>query len=317
MSLFTTTTNVALSEAQFFAHSQQQQQQQEQHEQEQEQEQEQESFDFNNFMLNNDSESELDSAKTSNSFENVNPASFIADWLKEDDPIFTFEEDETMATLKYEKDQLQQQKDEEVKENAVSHEQDNYWNCLFDDIEKPMMDTIADSSFVKQEKNEEEEQTDLLNLNNTTVSFGFLPTPVLEEDEKLSVKETKSKPITAQKIATTSSKPNAKANKVTKTKKSTSPFTPASNSASTSPKLDELGIVSYTTKKRSMPLNEIKMDDLQDPAELKRAKNTEAARRSRARKFQRMQQLEDKVAELLEINANLVQEIERLKNGNI
>ncbi|KAL6950927.1 hypothetical protein ACO0QE_000209 [Hanseniaspora vineae] len=317
MSLFTTTTNIALSEPQFFAHSQQQQQQQQEQEQQhqQQQQQEQENFDFTNFMLSNDSESEQNFSEGSVSSENVNPASFIADWLKEDDPIFTFEDDEAMTTLKYEKQQEEEQED--VKEQSVSQEeqQDNYWNCLFDDVEQPPMDTIDGAPFVKQEETEnqeDQEEIDLMNLDNDTVSFGFLPTPVLEEDEKLPVTKTKSKTETA-KVANTSSKPKAKVNKVTKTKRSTSPST----STSTSPKLDQLGIVSYTTKKRSMPLTEIKIDELQDPVELKRAKNTEAARRSRARKFQRMQQLEDKVAELLEINASLVKEIERLKNGNI
>ncbi|ODV75014.1 amino acid starvation-responsive transcription factor GCN4 CYBJADRAFT_114644, partial [Cyberlindnera jadinii NRRL Y-1542] len=53
--------------------------------------------------------------------------------------------------------------------------------------------------------------------------------------------------------------------------------------------------------------------DSSDPIAAKRARNTEAARRSRARKMERMSQLEDKVEELQEKNEALEQEVERLR----
>ncbi|OBA28350.1 Gcn4 basic Domain, leucine zipper complexed with AtfCREB site Dna, partial [Hanseniaspora valbyensis NRRL Y-1626] len=49
--------------------------------------------------------------------------------------------------------------------------------------------------------------------------------------------------------------------------------------------------------------------EISDPVEAKRAKNTEAARRSRARKMQRMNELEDRVSQLLKENELLKQRL--------
>jgi len=53
--------------------------------------------------------------------------------------------------------------------------------------------------------------------------------------------------------------------------------------------------------------------DGSDPVTLKRARNTEAARRSRARKMERMGQLEIKVESLLSEKDDLESEVLRLK----
>lgn len=76
--------------------------------------------------------------------------------------------------------------------------------------------------------------------------------------------------------------------------------------------VDELGVTAYNRKQRVLPLSPIVVDS-SDPIAAKRARNTEAARRSRARKMERMSQLEDKVEELQEKNEALEQEVERLR----
>ncbi|KAI5966998.1 GCN4 [Candida pseudojiufengensis] len=70
-------------------------------------------------------------------------------------------------------------------------------------------------------------------------------------------------------------------------------------------KVDHLGCVTYSKKQRSQSLQPIAFDEIEDSAALKRAKNTEAARRSRARKMERMTQLENKVESLLDENTRL------------
>jgi general control protein GCN4 len=55
------------------------------------------------------------------------------------------------------------------------------------------------------------------------------------------------------------------------------------------------------------------MMDSSDPTAAKRARNTEAARRSRARKMERMNVLEDKVEELTQKNTALEDEVSRLR----
>ncbi|KAI5960261.1 GCN4 [Candida margitis] len=79
-------------------------------------------------------------------------------------------------------------------------------------------------------------------------------------------------------------------------------------------KVDHLGCVTYSKKQRSQSLEPIALDGIQDSAALKRAKNTEAARRSRARKMERMTQLEDKVEELMTEKSALADEVDRLKS---
>lgn len=84
------------------------------------------------------------------------------------------------------------------------------------------------------------------------------------------------------------------------------------NRVSKKSKVDHLGCVSYSKKQRSQPLKPIKIDG-EDPVAAKRARNTEAARRSRARKMERMNQLEDKVEALLLSKKDLQDEVDRLK----
>ncbi|KAG2733066.1 hypothetical protein G9P44_004056 [Scheffersomyces stipitis] len=86
-----------------------------------------------------------------------------------------------------------------------------------------------------------------------------------------------------------------------------------SRTSAPSKKVDHLGCVTYSKKQRTQPLVPIDIDDSADPITLKRAKNTEAARRSRARKMERMNQLETKVEELIHEKSTLELEVLRLK----
>lgn len=76
--------------------------------------------------------------------------------------------------------------------------------------------------------------------------------------------------------------------------------------------IDHLGVTSFNKKTKIQDLPPIKLDNA-DPVAMKRAKNTEAARRSRARKMERMSQLEFKVEELLEDKSKLENEVIRLR----
>lgn len=78
-------------------------------------------------------------------------------------------------------------------------------------------------------------------------------------------------------------------------------------------KMDHLGCVPLAKKQRSQPLKPIAVDN-GDPVAMKRARNTEAARRSRARKMERMSQLEEKVDELIQEKTDLANEVARLKS---
>lgn len=79
-------------------------------------------------------------------------------------------------------------------------------------------------------------------------------------------------------------------------------------------KRDALGFTVYSRKPRSQPLNPIVVPEGgEDDIVTKRARNTEAARRSRARKMARMGQLEEKVYELISKNQELEKEVLRLK----
>ncbi|MBQ5153819.1 bZIP transcription factor [Macrococcus caseolyticus] len=84
-------------------------------------------------------------------------------------------------------------------------------------------------------------------------------------------------------------------------------------SKSSSKKLDDLGFTMYKRKPRTLPLKPVEIPEDGDDLSAKRAKNTEAARRSRARKLERMSQLEDRVRELLDENETLKEEIAQLK----
>uniref|UniRef100_A0A060T7H6 ARAD1C28270p n=1 Tax=Blastobotrys adeninivorans TaxID=409370 RepID=A0A060T7H6_BLAAD len=91
------------------------------------------------------------------------------------------------------------------------------------------------------------------------------------------------------------------------------------DSAASSPifneKKDELGITVYSRKPRSTPLTPVVVEDDADSVAVKRARNTEAARRSRARKMERMSQLEAKVKELLLRNEELEKLVEQLRKN--
>lgn len=63
---------------------------------------------------------------------------------------------------------------------------------------------------------------------------------------------------------------------------------------------------------RGMPLEPVVCDS-DDPVALKRARNTEAARRSRARKVERMSVLESRVEDLTKVNKALEEEVLRLR----
>ncbi|CDK24508.1 unnamed protein product [Kuraishia capsulata CBS 1993] len=76
--------------------------------------------------------------------------------------------------------------------------------------------------------------------------------------------------------------------------------------------VDSLGCVTYNRKRRSTPLETLETD-CGDSVAVKRARNTEAARRSRARKMERMSQLEDKCEELVARNSALEAEVARLR----
>lgn len=79
-------------------------------------------------------------------------------------------------------------------------------------------------------------------------------------------------------------------------------------------KKDSLGITAYNRKPRSTPLSPIVVDEGSgDSVLVKRARNTAAARRSRARKLERMTQLEAKVEELISKNKDLQSENKKLK----
>lgn len=108
--------------------------------------------------------------------------------------------------------------------------------------------------------------------------------------------------------------PSTSASKSLKRKRQTS------ESLESEYKKDSLGITIYNRKPRSQPLPPVVVDQTADTVAVKRARNTEAARRSRARKLERMTQLEMKIEELLsfqkelqESNAALEQENLRLK----
>lgn len=79
-------------------------------------------------------------------------------------------------------------------------------------------------------------------------------------------------------------------------------------------KKDALGITAYNRKPRSTPLSPIVVDECTgDVVTVKRARNTAAARRSRARKLERMTQLEAKVEELISQNSSLQSQNTQLK----
>ncbi|CEP60398.1 amino acid starvation-responsive transcription factor GCN4 LALA0_S01e09846g [Lachancea lanzarotensis] len=150
------------------------------------------------------------------------------------------------------------------------------WQSLFDD---DIAVSVADSG-LNHISNTEEASVDTFEETSTAIDQNsFLPTPVIEE---------------------------AKIPGVGKKSPSTGMVQKPSN-------LDKLGFVPYTRKNRAAPLTPV-IPNSDDPVTVKRARNTEAARRSRARKMQRMSQLEDKVEELLKKNSALEHEVASLRS---
>lgn len=163
------------------------------------------------------------------------------------------------------------------------------WTSLFDnDIPVTTDDvSLADKAI------ESTEEASLVPSNLEVSTTSFLPTPILE-DAKLSQTKRAKKP-----------------NSIVK-KSHHHHHHHHDDDEDDESRLDHLGVVAYNRKQRSIPLSPI-VPESSDPAALKRARNTEAARRSRARKLQRMKQLEDKVEQLLSKNYHLENEVERLK----
>ncbi|GMM43248.1 hypothetical protein FOG51_00216 [Hanseniaspora uvarum] len=137
-----------------------------------------------------------------------------------------------------------------------------------------------------------------LNAPESEFDNGDLSSPESDINDLLGLTESKSKKV---------SKPRCSSRSST-----------ASNCSSTSTKtltddkagiLKKLNLTPYQAKPRKQALSEIDASKIADPVEAKRAKNTESARRSRARKMQRMQELELKVSQLLEENELLKQKL--------
>lgn len=82
-------------------------------------------------------------------------------------------------------------------------------------------------------------------------------------------------------------------------------------------KKDSLGITIYNRKPRSQPLAPVVVEQSSDTVAVKRARNTEAARRSRARKLERMTQLESKVEELIAFQKQLQDNNTALQQENL
>lgn len=178
---------------------------------------------------------------------------------------------------------------------------DQKWSSLFDDD----IPVITEEDVAQNDKMIESTQN-LVDLHETTTVTSFLPTPIIEDAK-----------LPTMRNANCVSKPSRNhadvsivaTNVISNLKQNSS----ESNINDSKTKLDHLGIVSYNRKNRSTPLTPV-IPESSDPAALKRARNTEAARRSRARKLKRMNQLEEKVEELLNRNASLENEVTKLKS---
>lgn len=156
------------------------------------------------------------------------------------------------------------------------------WNYLFDD-DVPIVGKTVETS-----------TSSLSNSEGT-----FLPTPAMEE---VSLKENSSRNGSVFVDYSVS---------LTSFQGQPSPHQ-SSNSITKPGMVDHLGVISYRRKHRSTPLAPV-VPKFNDSVSLRRARNTEAARRSRARKLERMIQLEEKVDELLRQNSELENEVARLK----
>lgn len=164
------------------------------------------------------------------------------------------------------------------------------WTSLFDND----IPIITEEDVLLNDKAIESTENSVSNLKTFEMASmtSFLPTPVIEDAELFSKKNSNKKST----------------GRITKKKTDSS-----TTDSSPGDKFDHLGVVTYNRKTRVAPLTPV-IAESDDPAALKRARNTEAARRSRARKLHRMTQLEDKVECLLNRNAELEKEVLRLRS---
>lgn len=167
-------------------------------------------------------------------------------------------------------------------QDSVAATNDHEWASLFDDD----IPVITEDDVSLNDKAMQSTEVSSCDAFPSTINQipSFLPTPIIED----------------AKLSKTTGRINKKS------------FSSSSSSSSSTPKIDHLGVITYNKKSRSIPLTPV-IPESDDPAALKRARNTEAARRSRARKLKRMNQLEDKVEELLNKNKSLESEVESLK----
>ncbi|CAB4254075.1 similar to Saccharomyces cerevisiae YEL009C GCN4 Basic leucine zipper (bZIP) transcriptional activator of amino acid biosynthetic genes in response to amino acid starvation [Maudiozyma barnettii] len=163
------------------------------------------------------------------------------------------------------------------------------WTSLFDND----IPVVTEEDVMSNDKAVEATEANVSGLESFEMASmtSFLPTPIIEDEELLSMK-------------TKSIKKNAAL---------TGRISKKSSCSTTNDKIDHLGVVAYNRKARTAPLTPV-ITASDDPVTLKRARNTEAARRSRARKLQRMNQLEDRVETLLSKNSELENEVARLKS---
>lgn len=161
------------------------------------------------------------------------------------------------------------------------------WSSLFDND----IPIITEEDVMKNDKAiESTEELVSKSIQTTNINTSFLPTPIID-DIKITSNQSHSPSMSSPAIGRISKK---------------------SSISIKDEKVDKLGVVAYNRKQRTLPLTPV-IPESDDPVAVKRARNTEAARRSRARKLQRMNQLEDRVKELLDKNNSLEQEVARLR----
>ncbi|AET39536.1 amino acid starvation-responsive transcription factor GCN4 Ecym_4497 [Eremothecium cymbalariae DBVPG len=168
------------------------------------------------------------------------------------------------------------------------------WSSLFDDDIPVTIEDVAEAQSV-------------MTSVEVDMNTGFLPTPVIENMD-LSDDEN----ILALSSSALAGAGGASAPKKGSVVSKKSSLKKRASSSSGSVKYDHLGVISYNRKQRAGSLTPV-VPESDDPVALKRARNTEAARRSRARKLERMNQLEERVEELLQRNIQLEDEVGRLK----
>ena len=166
------------------------------------------------------------------------------------------------------------------------------WTSLFDND----IPVITEEDVLANDKAVESTEASVSTLQSFEMASmtSFLPTPMIEDAVLPAGASAKGKSASAGRV-TKSVSNNSHAGVI-----------PAD-------KLDHLGVVAYNRKSRSAPLTPV-IPESSDPVAQKRARNTEAARRSRARKLQRMNQLEDRVENLLAKNMELENEVARLRS---